>query len=87
MAKYITTSEIKTTDSGKKYYTPSILEGYTPSLVDSTYVSQSGDRWDLLAYKYYGNARYWYVLARANGKFDGSIFIKPGTQVIIPGLT
>lgn len=86
MAKYSTISEIKTTESGKRYYSPAILEGYKPNIADTTYTTQLGDRWDLLAYKYYNNARYWYVLARANGKFDGSIFITPGTQIIIPGL-
>lgn len=84
MAKYINNITVETTDSGKRYYTSAILESYVPSDTDFTYTAQLGDRWDLLASRYYGSARYWYVLARANGGIDGSIFITPGTKVIIP---
>jgi nucleoid-associated protein YgaU len=84
MAKYINDIKIKTTDVGKQYYTTPILESYTSSDLDFTYTAQLGDRWDLLAHRYYGSARYWYVLARANGGVDGSIFITPGTIVTIP---
>lgn len=84
MAKYANNITIATTDQGKRYYTSAVLESYTPNETDFTYTAQLGDRWDLLAHRYYGAARYWYVLARANGGADGSIFITPGTQVIIP---
>lgn len=84
MAKYANNPTINTTDDGKQHYSTAILETYTPKETDFTYTARLGDRWDNLAARYYGNARYWYVLARANGGVNGSIFITPGTQVVIP---
>lgn len=84
MAKYTNEITVTSTESGKRYYTTALPESYVPSETDFTYTSQLGDRWDLLAHRFYGAARYWYILARANGGINGSIFITPGTQVIIP---
>lgn len=84
MAKYTNNIAIETTETGKRYYTTALLDEYVSNTTDFTYMSQVGDRWDLLAYRYYGSAKYWYVLARANGGANGSIFIAPGTNVIIP---
>lgn len=84
MAKYINEITVTTTEQGKRYYTSALPESYEPNETDFTYTSQLGDRWDLLAHRFYGSSRYWYVLARANGGVNGSIFITPGTQVIIP---
>lgn len=84
MAKYVNNFSINTTDAGKRYYTSAIVTSYVPNETDFTYTAQEGDRWDLLAHRYYGSARYWYVLARANNGADGSIYITPGTNVIIP---
>jgi len=84
MAKYTNEITVTTTEQGKRYYTSALPTSYEPNETDFTYTSQLGDRWDLLAHKFYGVSRYWYVLARANGGVNGSIFITPGTQVIIP---
>ena len=84
MAKYINTVFFETMDSGKRYFTTAIPAAYNPDQLQYVHTARMGDRWDTLAYKYLGSPTYWYVIARANGGVDGSMFIKPGTQVIIP---
>jgi hypothetical protein len=84
MQKYLSEPTIRKTDSGVRYYSTAIP--VVPSLADINYtvVSVLGDRWDTLAYKYLGSAKFWYVLASANNGANGSMFIKPGTVITIP---
>lgn len=84
MAKYTNNILIDTTEEGKRFYTSAIPEGDRTSDLAYKHKARVGDRWDTIAYKYLGNAKYWYVVARANGGANGSIFIKPGTLITIP---
>lgn len=84
MAKYINTILIERDDDGKRHYTSALPDSYTRTDTEFTYVSRVGDRWDSLAYKFLGSPKYWYVIARANGGANGSIFIKPGTTITLP---
>ena len=40
-------------------------------------------RLDHLAYKFYDNPEYWWILAQANN-VSGTMYVKPGTQIRIP---
>lgn len=71
-------------ESGKRYYSSAIPEDYIPPQIQYTHKARMGDRWDTIAYKYLGNAALWYKIANANGGLNGSIFIKPGTTIVIP---
>lgn len=84
MARYEEQPIINRTESGKRFYSSVIPQ--TIEIEDSMaeYVSKLGDRWDNLAFRFYGNPAQWYVLANANGGLNGSIFIKPGTKIRIP---
>jgi nucleoid-associated protein YgaU len=85
MAKYINNITIVRTDEGKRYYTSAIPSGdVSKPSIEYKHKARMGDRWDTIAYKYLGDAKYWYVIARANGGANGSIFIKPGTTIVIP---
>lgn len=84
MAKYINDPTVIKNDDGIKHYSSVIPENPVEQFINYTYTSRLGDRWDLLAHKYLGNAKYWYVLANANGKINGSMFIEPGTIITIP---
>lgn len=84
MARYKNNIEIKKLDNGKRYYSSVIPEDYVPRRVEYTHEARVGDRWDTIAYKYLGNAALWYTVANANGGLNGSIFIKPGTIIVIP---
>lgn len=85
MARYQDTVFVTTTDSGKRYYSSAIPVDPMPvGAVAYTYTTSIGDRWDTIAYKYLGSAALWYVVANANDGLNGSIFIKPGTTIVIP---
>lgn len=43
-----------------------------------------GDRLDLLAFQFYRNVKYWWIIAHANNLGKGSLAIPEGTQVRIP---
>lgn len=84
MAKYQNNIQITTTEDGKRYYTSALISDIAERAVPYQYTTRIGDRWDTIAYKYLGNAKYWYLVAKENGGADGSIFIKPGTVITIP---
>lgn len=84
MKKYLIEPIVSKTDAGKRYYTTGVPSTPEISEISYTVTSVMGDRWDTLAYKYLGSAKYWHILANANNGIDGSIFIKPGTIVTIP---
>ena len=84
MARYLIDPVIRKTDAGKRYYGTVIPVNPIETTIQYTHTARIGDRWDTLAYKYLGSAKLWYVIANANNSLNGSIFIKPGTTVIIP---
>ena len=43
-----------------------------------------GDRMDLLANKFYGSPKLWFVIASVNNLTNGSMHIPVGTQIRIP---
>lgn len=47
-------------------------------------VSQMGDRLDSIAFEYYGDISYWFVLAAANNLGRGTMAIPPGLVIRIP---
>jgi len=48
-------------------------------------ISREGDRLDLLANEFYGDARYWWIIAQANDGIDkGSYVLSPSLQIRIP---
>jgi phage tail protein X len=84
MTRYINQLLIKKTDQGKRYYSTVIPRDTIDEEFPREYTTQVGDRWDSLAYRYYGSAKLWYKLAAINGGANGSIFTKPGTVIKIP---
>ena len=57
-----------------------------PASTEDIYlISTSGDRFDILAFEYYGNAKYWWIVASNNPTLDRSTLqITPGVQIRIP---
>jgi hypothetical protein len=43
-----------------------------------------GDRLDLMAYDYYGDSRYWWILADLNPQIDSVLPLIPGTVMRVP---
>lgn len=88
MQRYRLSDEILKTQEGKRFLaanipTPIFLENSFPI----THISTENDRLDSLAYRYYGDAMKWWIIARANNLVNGSIAIKPGTKLSIPRLS
>jgi nucleoid-associated protein YgaU len=57
--------------------------GSSPSIL-TTYVSQVGERYDNIAYKFYKDSNLWYVIARANKDVTGTLYPPPNKVLIIP---
>lgn len=52
----------------------------------SYYTFIQGDTIDGIAYKYYGNAQYWWAIMDANPRYASEVDIKAGDILTIPSL-
>ena len=86
MSKYnnLTSTELDV-EMKRRYYT-SILDPEIPKQSDDIYVvSTFGDRLDLLAWNYYQNVNYWWIIAAANPELrKDTLNLEVGTQIRIP---
>lgn len=88
MSKYnklTSTSTELDVEMKRRYYT-SIIDPEIPKQSDDIYVvSTIGDRLDLLAWNYYYNVDYWWIIAAANPELrKDSLNLEIGTQIRIP---
>lgn len=74
----------KTGDNGKRVVRSTIYPPIPRSLEDTYVITTIGDRLDLLAYRYYGNVGYWWIIAQANEIGKGDLNIPVGVQLRIP---
>lgn len=72
------------TDNNRQVTKPTIYPPIPRSIDDIYVITTPGDRLDLLAYNYYGDVSYWWIIAEANGIGKGSFTIPPGLQLRIP---
>jgi len=70
--------------TGRRAYSTVRLIEIPKSYADRYIFSREGDRLDLLAYEFYGDTQFWFVLANANNLGKGSMSIPPGLQLRIP---
>ncbi len=71
--------------SGKgKVYTSNVLPHIMDDDSDILIVTVDGDRLDLLANHYFGDASKWWLIAMTNNLTDIDLKCKPGTQLRIP---
>jgi phage tail protein X len=83
--RYNDINELKTS-KGIRYYKNTLLPEI-PRTSDDIYVyTTSGDRLDLLSFKYYGDTGYYWILAAANPGLvrRDSLYLTPGKQIRIP---
>lgn len=77
-------NETKRTADGKlvyrsKFYKPIPLKD------DDIYImTQQGDRLDSIAHKFYGDSRYWWILAAANNIHNAPLGIESGLVLRVP---
>lgn len=85
MQRYRLFDNILRTEDGKRFLATNIpSEVSIENSFPITHIATETDRLDLLAYKYYGDAMMWWVIARANNLVNGTISVKPGTKLSIP---
>ena len=58
--------KINTTQLGKYIYDSSYYPKIDRKDTDIYIITKRGDRMDLLSHKYYGDSRYWWIIALAN---------------------
>ncbi len=47
-------------------------------------ITKRGQRLDFIAYEYYQDPRFWWILHRANNITAGTLCLQPGTRLRIP---
>jgi hypothetical protein len=82
--RYQYTNTLTTRGTKKKYLSSIIYPKIKPSNDDLYIISESSDRLDILASKYYNDKTLWWIIATANNLNDASLSITPGTQMRIP---
>ena len=70
--------------TGRRFRKTVVLPTIEPTENDIYIIGQYGDRLDLLAFKYYGDASYWWIIALANDLGKGDLTVPVGVQVRIP---
>lgn len=85
MERYIEKRKQKI-DRGKVYVIslPSTYNKNTRIL--TTYTPRFSERFDNIAHKFYGDPTKWFVIAKANGEVNGTLFATPGKELKIPRL-
>lgn len=69
---------------GTTVYASTLPSKVAPADDDLIYTAREGDRFETLAYRFYGSVRYWYAIASVNGYESGGLAVPPGTQLRIP---
>lgn len=76
----------KKTKKGKNYYRETFIPPVSEQEGDIYFITERGDRLDLLAYEFYKDVSLWWVLAAANpiSTRRDSFMVTPGQQFRIP---
>ena len=87
MGRYTDITIYKTFDTkkGNPYYKGVYYPKIKLSQNDIYVITDQGDRYDLLALRFYKNSSYWWMISIANESLKhNSLFIPEGTQLRIP---
>ena len=69
---------------GNRYYKPILVEEI-PLRDSDIYINPfPGDRFDMLAQRYYGDSNLWWIIAKANDMSDGKIGVDVEKKLRIP---
>lgn len=71
-------------NKGVQYYSNNLYPDIPVSPNDSYVITVLGDRLDLLAFDFYGDTTFWWVIASANNLPGDSLYLQPGSQIRIP---
>jgi hypothetical protein len=79
-----TNIEIKKNETNKRVYKTTLYPKIEVDENDIYIYPNTEDRLDLLAYKYYGDPSYWWIIAHANHIGKGTMKVVSGNQLRIP---
>jgi nucleoid-associated protein YgaU len=82
--RYQNIDVIKYAATGSEYYVNNVYPEIPPTNDDNYVITVLGDRLDLLAFDFYGDSTFWWVIASANSLPGDSLLVEPGTQLRIP---
>jgi hypothetical protein len=82
--RYQTINVIKQNSVGNQYYVNNLYPEIEPTEEDDYVIAVLGDRLDLLAFDFYGDTSFWWVIASANSLPGDSLYLEPGMQIRIP---
>ena len=84
MANRYNISKLRTSPTGNRYLTNPIYPDIPTTSEDTYVITTVGDRYDTLAYSFYGDVSLWWIIASANTSTRDSLVIEPGIQLRIP---
>lgn len=84
MERYKILSQTIKEKSNKLRYSSSFYPNIPLRGSDVYIYSKSGQRLDILAFQYYSDPRYWWIIARANNLGKGTLLVPPGKRLRIP---
>lgn len=84
MQRYEEFTEIITASQGKRRYSTLYYPRLERRTSDIFIISKKSDRLDLLSNQYYGDSRYWPIIAKANNLHNGTIRVPVGIRIRIP---
>ena len=84
MQRYEEFAEVITATQKKRRYSTMYYPNIDRKTSDIHRVSKASDRLDLLATEYYGDPRYWVIIAKANKLHAGTIRVPVGIRLRIP---
>tara|TARA_Y100000004_G_C8695507_1_gene319384 strand:+ start:240 stop:554 length:315 start_codon:yes stop_codon:yes gene_type:complete len=77
-------SEQHVRENKGRVYKTTRLPKIEKSFQDRYIFTRTGDRLDNLAFEFYNDPRYWFILALANNLGKGTLAVKEGIQLRIP---
>lgn len=77
-------SIVKKDRNGKRYYRPTVIPNIPIKDTDIFAFPVYGDRFDTMAYRYYGNPNLWWIIAKANEIGGGKLAPDPEVKLRIP---
>ena len=70
--------------TNNQVYVPTLYPSIPIEDDDLFVIAKDGERMDNIAYKYYGDTSYWWIIARANNIENGKFALDAGTEIRIP---
>jgi hypothetical protein len=76
--------QAKVLPDGRTVYKPTKPSVVRQSITDVIVYANERDRLDIIAQNVYGSAQQWWRIASINQKANGSLHVKPGSEIRIP---